>query len=190
MYDAVADPYCYPGTTVLINKLGLRDQAQLNAFEAEITLQRAAEPLPAGGLDYAHYRAIHRHLFQDVFAWAGRVRTVRISKDASMFCFPENIDGEMRTLFGNLRGLNFLRGLSPGAFAGHAAHFLSELNAIHPFREGNGRTQLAFLTLLAENAGHPLSLERMNPDAMLAAMVESFHGDEDQLRALIGALAS
>jgi cell filamentation protein len=188
MYDAVADPYCYPGTTVLINKLGLRDQAQLDSFEAGITIQRAAEPLPAGGLGYVHYRAIHRHLFQDVFTWAGRPRTVRISKDGSMFCFPENIDGEMRKLFDNLRGLDFLRGLSPGAFARHAAHFLSELNAIHCFREGNGRTQLAFLALLAESAGHPLALENMNPDAMLAAMVESFHGDEAQLRALIGAL--
>jgi cell filamentation protein len=67
MYKAEADPYCYPGTTVLINRLDLRDQAELSPFEAEITSQRAAEPLPAGRLGYRHYCAIHRHLFQDVY---------------------------------------------------------------------------------------------------------------------------
>lgn len=188
MYDAVADPYCYPDTTVLINKLALRDQAKLDAFEAEITTQRAAEPLPDGRLTYAHYRAIHRHLFQDVYAWAGKVRTVRISKDGSMFCYPEHIDGEMRKLFGKLRGSNYFQALAPEAFAERAAHFLSELNAIHPFREGNGRTQLALLTLLAERAGHPLRLDDLDPSTMLAAMVSSFSGKETKLRKLLETL--
>jgi cell filamentation protein len=163
MYDAVADPYCYPDTTVLINKLDLRDQAKLDAFEAEITTQRAAEPFPDGRLTYAHYRAIHRHLFQDVYAWAGQVRNVRIAKDGSMFCYPEHIDSEMRKLFGELRDSNYYRELAPKTFAESVAHFLSELNAIHPFREGNGRTQLALLTLLAERAGHPLALDNLDP---------------------------
>jgi cell filamentation protein len=185
MYDAVSDPYCYPDTAVLINKLDLRDQAKLDAFEAEITTQRATEPLPDGRLSYAHYRAIHRHLFQDVYAWAGKIRNVRIAKDGSMFCYPEHIDGEMRKLFGELRGNNYFRELAPETFADRAAHFLSELNAIHPFREGNGRAQLALLTLLAERAGHPLVLNKLDPDAMLAAMVSSFSGKETRLRKLI-----
>ncbi|MHB8268208.1 Fic/DOC family protein [Bradyrhizobium sp.] len=185
MYDAVVDPYCYPDTTVLINKLGLRDQAKLDAFEAEITTQRAAEPFPAGRLSYAHYRAMHRHLFQDVYKWAGRLRTVRISKEGSMFCYPEHIDGEMRKLFGALRDNRYFQGLRPHEFARRAAHFLSELNAIHPFREGNGRTQLALLTLLAERAGHPLALNNLEPPALLAAMVTSFSGKETKLRKLI-----
>jgi cell filamentation protein len=188
MYDAVADPYCYPGTTVLINKLDLRSQTELDAFEAEITIQRAAEPFPARALGYPSYRAIHRHLFQDVYPWAGKIRTVRISKDGSLFCYPENIDSEMRKLIANLRGSKFFRGLSPEAFSQSVSHFLAELNAIHPFREGNGRTQLALLALVADRAGHPLTLERMNPAAMLTAMVASFHGDEVQLRKLIAAL--
>jgi cell filamentation protein len=189
MYNAVADPYCYPDTTILINKLDLRDQAKLDAFEAEITTQRAAEALPGGRLSYAHYRAIHRHLFQDVYAWAGNIRNVRISKEGSMFCYPEHIDGEMRKLFGELRDSKYFQGLTPDAFAQKAAHFLSELNAIHPFREGNGRTQLALLILLAERAGHPLTLDNLDPTAMLAAMVTSFSGKEAKLRNLIETLA-
>jgi cell filamentation protein len=107
VYDAVADPYCYPGTTVLINKLDLREQTALDEFEAEISRERAAEPLPAGQFDVAHYEAIHHHLFQDVYDWAGEIRNVRISKDGSMFCFPEHIDKELAKLFAGLQEQSF-----------------------------------------------------------------------------------
>ncbi len=187
-YETSPDPYCYPGTTVLKNRLHLRDQAALDAFETLITDQRAAEPLPAGRLGYAHYRAIHRHLFQDVFAWAGKPRTVRIAKGGSMFCYPENIDSEMRRLFGRLVADRLLRGRSARDFATGAAYMLAELNAIHCFREGNGRTQLTYFTLLATRAGHPPALDRMQPDTMLQAMIDSFGGDETQLAALIEVL--
>jgi cell filamentation protein len=188
MYESGPDPYCYPGSSVLRNRLGLRDQAGLDAFEALITAQRGEEPLPRGRLGNAHYRAIHRHMFQDVFDWAGRLRTVRIAKGGSMFCYPEHIDGEMHKLFGRLSAEKFLRGADAGDFAQRSAHVLAELNAIHPFREGNGRTQLTYLTLLAAHAGRPLALERMDPAAMLAAMVRSFKTDERPLGALIAGL--
>jgi fido (protein-threonine AMPylation protein) len=119
-----------------------------------MSFERSTESLPSGRLSYSHFRAIHRHLFQDVYAWAGKVRTVRISKGESTFCYPEHIDQEMAKLFKALRQTGHLRGTSPQDFAKQAAHFLAELNAIHPFREGNGRTQLTFLTLLADRAGH------------------------------------
>lgn len=188
MYGAEPDPYCYPGTTVLINRLGIRDQAGLGAFEAEVTAERASQPLPAGRLSYTHYRAIHQHLFQDVYAWAGKIRTVRISKDGSTFCYPENIDREMRRLFADLARQEHLRGLGAPSFAKSAAHFLAELNAIHPFREGNGRTQLSFLTILAERAAHPLSIERLDPNAMLKATITSFSGHEQPLANVIAGL--
>lgn len=188
MYDAVEDPYCYPGTTVLRNRAGLRDQAALDAFELDMTTQRASEPLPRGRLGVRHYLAVHRHLFGDVYSWAGRRRTVRISKDGSAFAYPENIDREMARLFGWLRERGHLRGLPAAGFRRDAAHFLAELNAIHPFREGNGRTSLAFLALLAARAGHPLRLERLEPDEMLRAAIESFHGRNARLEALIARL--
>jgi cell filamentation protein len=181
MYDAAHDPYCYPGSTVLKNIPDIRDQAALDAFEAASTAQRADEPLPVGRMSVAHYRAIHRHLFQDVYAWAGRYRTVRIGKDGSAFCYPEHIDREMKVLFAELKSRRFLAGLSRDVFAERAAHFIATLNAIHPFREGNGRVQTTFITLLADRAEHPLDLDRLNPEAFLAAMVASFRGDESKL---------
>jgi cell filamentation protein len=132
-----------------------------------------------------HYRAIHHHLFQDVYGWAGRYRTVRLAKGTSMFCYPEHIAREMTRVFSDLKSQAYLRGRSRREFARGAAHFLADLNAIHPFREGNGRTQLTFLALLADYAGHPLDLDKLDPETTLAAMIKSFKGNEKPLRAVI-----
>lgn len=150
--------------------------------------QRFEEPLPAGRLSATHYRAIHGHLFGDVYPWAGKYRTVRISKDTSQFCYPENISSEMLRLFGALRRDNHGRGVSKGDFASWAAHVVAELNAIHPFREGNGRTQYSFLVLLALNAGHPLDLTRLDPERLLRATTTSFAGEERPLAETILAM--
>ncbi|QDL98095.1 Fic/DOC family protein [Rhodopseudomonas palustris] len=188
MYDAVADDYCYPGTTVLKNKLDLRDAAELSQFEAEISDARADEEVPDGNLDFEHFKAIHHHLFQDVYEWAGQIRNVRIAKNRSMFCYPENIETEAEKLFAELKRSDWLRGLDAAEFAAKSAHFLAELNAIHAFREGNGRTQLSFFLLVAERAGRPIGLEKLQPAAFLDAMIASFNGDEMPLAAAIEAL--
>lgn len=181
MYDSADDHYCYPGTTVLKNRRDLRTQAALDRFETAITAQRFDEPLPIGTLTEQHYRRLHRHLFRDVYGWAGEYRTVRISKGDSPFCYPEYIPGEMAKLFAALRQDGNLSGLSAQRFARKAASFLSNLNAIHPFRDGNGRSQMAFTTLLAARAGHPLHLNRLVPVDFMAAMIRSFQGDEEPL---------
>lgn len=160
----------------------MRDQAKLSAFEALSVAVRADEPLPGGRFSPAHYCAVHRHLFQDVYRWAGRYRTVRMTKDRSPFCFPENIAAEMRGLFARLHGANLLRETAAEDFAEKAAEFLAHLNAIHPFREGNGRTQPTFTVLLAAQAGHPLKLSRLDSTRFLQAMIAIFFGDETQLR--------
>jgi cell filamentation protein len=182
LYKAIQDPYCYKGGEVLRNRLGLRDRSALDAFEADATAQRFDEPLPSGRFGVAHYRAVHRHLFGDVYAWAGRFRTVRIAKGDSMFCYPEHIDREMSRVFADLKAKNLLRGMPAPEFADECACFLSQLNAIHPFRDGNGRAQLAFVSLLAHAAGFRLNLERMEPEPFLAAMIESFFGRTAPLR--------
>jgi cell filamentation protein len=188
MYAATHDPDCYPGGTVLKNLANLQEQSALDAFEAAMVTQRLDEPLPVGRLSYSHYRAIHRHIFGDVYPWAGRLRAVRISKGGSMFCYPENIDGEMRRLFVRLRAVNGFRGMDAPAFAEAAAHFLAELNAIHPFREGNGRTQLAFFAVIGDAAGREVHHDRLDPERMMAAMIESFLGNECLLTEAISEL--
>jgi cell filamentation protein len=116
-----------------------------------------------------------------VYSWAGEYRLVRISKGDSPFCYPEYIPQEMTKLFTGLRRDNNLNGLSAQQFARKAASFLSNLNAIHPFRDGNGRSHMAFTTLLAARAGHPLHLARLVPVDFMTAMIRSFQGDEEPL---------
>ena len=183
MYDAVNDPYCYFGTKVLKNRANIRRARELRQFELVMTTQRFDEPLPRGRFSVSHYCAVHHHLFQDVYSWAGKFRRVRISRRGSSFCYPEHIAREMRRLFADLRKRHFLRGLSQKEFAIQAAHFLAELNAIHAFRDGNGRSQLAFVTMLADRAGHPFDLARLRPAKFLKAMVASFFGNEKLLAA-------
>ncbi len=178
MYDSVDDPYCYPGTTVLKNRRNLRTQEALDRFELAMTAMRSQEQLPPGKLTEQHYQRVHRHLFKDVYTWAGEYREVRISKGDSPFCYPEYIPGEMAKLFEKLRQDNYLRGLTGQQFARQAASFLANLNAIHPFRDGNGRSQMAFMTLLGVRAGHPLRLNKIDPAGFMDAMIQSFQGDE------------
>jgi cell filamentation protein len=189
-YDAFDDPYSYKGSNCLKNRLGLRDPAVLQAFELEMSSLRAAEPLPTGRLGPGHYQRVHWHLFRDVYTWAGRYRTIRTAKGGNWFCFPEHIPAQMDLLFVRLQTEIFLPGTDGNVFVTDVADFLSELNAIHPFREGNGRAQLAFLHLIAERAGHPLRLERIQPQTFLTAMIQSFDGDCTGLREELAALGS
>jgi cell filamentation protein len=188
-YEVFDDPYCYPDTFVLKNKAGIKDAASLEAFELEMSTLRAEESLPDGNFSPAHYRKVHRHLFQDVYSWAGRSRTVRTSKGGNPFCYPEYIDSAMNQLFKNLASGPFTGGASADEFITAAADFLAELNAIHPFRDGNGRAQLSFLYLLAARAGHALALDKIERETFLPAMIASFSGDtralKEELRKLL-----
>jgi cell filamentation protein len=180
-YEVFDDPYCYQGTFVLKNRANLRDADRLQAFELEMSVLRAEEPLPKGRFGPAHYRAIHRHLFGDVYTWAGRYRTVRTAKGGNVFCYPEHIDAQMTSLFARLRTRPFTGGALANHFVREAAAFLAELNAIHAFREGNGRSQLAFLRLVSMRAGHAFELTELRPSPFLAAMIRSFGGDVKSL---------
>lgn len=184
-YTAEPDPACYPGSTVLINLLDIRDQALLEEAELALFLTRAEEPFPAGDFGVADYLRLHWHLFQDVYPWAGQIRTIRIAKGSSWFCYPEYIERELERVFAELGDADALRHLSPPEFARKAGHFVAELNAIHPFREGNGRTQLAFLAILAEHAGLSFNADVLEKERVIGAMIESFAGDEAALVRLI-----
>jgi len=185
VYAAEDDPLYYPGTTVLRNKLNIEDQAQLDEFELALFLTRADEEVPGGNLDYEHYKVVHHHLFQDIYEWAGEVRTIRIGKGGNWFCYPEYIDQEMHRIFEGMTEADYFRGLSIEDFAVGAAHFLAEINAVHPFREGNGRTQLTFLAMLMENAGFSFNADVLERELVLDAMIKSFAGDETRLAKLI-----
>jgi cell filamentation protein len=189
-YDTFEDPYSYRGSQCLKNRRGLRDPAVLQIFEMEMSALRAQEPLPDGWFGPPHYKRVHWHLFRDVYRWAGQYRTVRTAKGGHWFCYPEHIDAQMRRLFQNLTGPGFKPGSEASTFIPNLAEFLTELNAIHPFREGNGRAQLAFVCLLGSRTGHPFHLDRLNPESFMSAMIKSFQGDLGALTAELEVLCS
>ncbi len=188
MYEPDTDPYLYPDSRVLRNLLGIHNSAKLAKIERRFTAARADEGLPDGQLDYKHYKSIHRHLFQDVYEWAGEPRTVNMTKGGSPFCRIEFIDSEMIKLFKAIRGEKHFKDLDFHAAAERAAHYLVEINAIHPFREGNGRTQHAFLGLLLAHAGHPRDLSKVDPQRLLQAAIDGFNGDERPMYEVIVSL--
>lgn len=180
-YETVADPACYPGSDVLINLPDLRDADALEAFELEAVGRRSLEPPPPGDFDPAHYRALHRHLFGDVYEWAGEYRTIQTSKGGSQFAHPDYIKAQMHEAFKRLTQPVFMPGGDADAFIVEAAEFLGDVNHIHPFREGNGRTQLIFLRLIGLRAGHAFRSEAVEAEEFLSAMIQSYYGRMEAL---------
>ena len=170
--------YCYPPDyTVLRNRLDLRDAPALDAAERKFVAQRLLEPVPAGDFDLAHLKAIHRHLFQDIYVWAGEVRTVEIARDGSRFQPRRFIETGMADIHRRIVTAGYFRGLEPDGFAGGAGPVLGDVNHVHPFREGNGRTQFQYLKQLAARAGHVLDLTRIDRAVWLDASRRSNTGD-------------
>jgi cell filamentation protein len=186
-YDA-DDVYCIPGTAVLKNKAGITDQDQLDEYEGDFTAIRLLEltqnPVE-GSFDLAHLCKIHQYLFQDVYEWAGEVRTVDIIRGDSRFCNVRHIQSYSNTVFSALAAEKYLVSLEPKVFAHRLAHYLSEINAIHPFREGNGRVQRLFISQLAEQAGYSLDYSALDQVELYPVMQESFLGNVKPLADLI-----
>ena len=144
--------------------------------------QRLEEGAPSGRFDLKHLRAIHRHLFQDVYDWAGKVRTVELAKGQTQFLPFGRLGMGMGDVHRRLVSGGFHRALDPGAFAAAAAVTIGDLNHVHPFREGNGRTQLEYLRQLAHRAGHALNLDRLRPAPWIAASRAAHLGEYDLMR--------
>jgi cell filamentation protein len=182
------DHYLDRATGVLKNRLGIADAATLEQAEASLVATRAYElsqtPLK-GRFDLAHLQAIHRYLFGDVYEWAGQLRTIDLSKGSHRFAHHAHIGNSAALIFKQLAEEKHLAGLDPAAFSDRAAFYLGELNALHPFREGNGRAQREFLSHLAHATGYYIAWENMKQPDLLQASIESFRGDTSKLAALI-----
>lgn len=183
------DPYLDPETGVLKNRLGITDESELEKAEAAFVAWRSYElsQKPIGGrFDLAHLQAIHRHLFGDVYDWAGDIRTIDLSKGNAYFANHARIVGAARPIFEKLAKERYLKGLDAAAFGERAAYYLGEINALHPFREGNGRAQREFVNHLARANGYVIDWTGIGPEAMTQASIEAFHrGDTAKFAAFI-----
>ena len=170
---------CYPGTTVLINKLGLREQAALDHAERIIVTLHAAE-IEARGCEeaftFSFYRSLHKALFEDLYDWAGELRRVNLSKKGTFFYPADKLREYGEAKFHYLSEKQEFRGLSKQEFTAEIADFYSELNMLHPFREGNGRTQRLFFTLLIRRCGYQIDFADCDLDALMMATIYAAQG--------------
>lgn len=189
-YDDEQDAkYCYPGTNVLKNKLDIRDLDRLHEAERDFSSVRQAELSNmgvTGDFSFKHLCSIHKQLFQDVYSWAGKTRTVDISK-GTIFCLVQFIESQFDDLYRKLKKENFLADISDEKEMGkRLAFYLGELNMIHPFREGNGRTQRIFIEQLCLNNGRfEIDFTEITKEEMIAASVRSANASNDMLEDLI-----
>ncbi|WP_267523096.1 Fic/DOC family protein [Campylobacter sp. MG1] len=180
------------------NKLGISDYKKFENASKNLTIIRAhtliKNPIK-GKFDYKHLKAIHKHIFQDVFSWAGKDRYElglysAMFKGNSMFCAGKFIPSEANRIFNNLAKKNYFMDIKNiDDFAVNLAEFLGDLNALHPFREGNGRTERIFVNELAKNAGFKLDLglisQKDTIDASIKAMDCDFSLYENLIKAML-----
>ena len=179
---------CYPSTTVLVNRLNIRDEAVLAKVEGTLSAARAAQWLSAPEVDtfdFEHYKTIHRFLFADLYGWTGQVRNVNISKKGTSFCPAGQINEQADRMFSYLKNQHFFCGLPKDAFADALVDFYCSTNMLHPFREGNGRTQRIFLSQLAQNAGYMLNFAKIDGELLMIATIQSAQGVTDLLRQVL-----
>lgn len=168
--------YCYPNSDVLINKLNIRNGEILFEAERKLTMLRISDLIDnpiKGEFDLKHLQEIHKYIFQDIYDWSGEIRTVDIAKQ-NMFCKAQYINGQASSIFENLKKEKFLIGLGRDEMVNKLSYYFSEINALHPFREGNGRSQREFIRELVLFCNYRIDFRKVNKNLMLEASKDSF----------------
>lgn len=181
------DHYVYPGTNVLVNKFDIQDPVKLEATERKVSNLEIAKMRfegVTGRFDPEHLKSIHRRIFGAVYDWAGEFRDIEIWKGGTAFVAPEGIEYEIDDLCGRIRDAGYFRGMPHDDTANALADAMADLNGIHPFREGNGRTQRAFIGQLALNAGYDLDFTKMSENDMRNASMAAARGNRNLMRYL------
>lgn len=177
--------YFVDGDNVLENKLGISDPHQFMLAEQEITAKKSALLLSESSavFDFNYLKHIHKVLFEDIYNFAGQIRTVDIAKPGAIapFAHAEYIEAEAKQIFSNLYDKKYLINMVKSTFVHEIADLSAELNALHPFREGNGRTIRLFLILLADHAGYLLDYSQVSAEELINADKVAFEGNSDFL---------
>jgi cell filamentation protein len=180
-----SENYCYPGTDILKNKLGIRDDVALTVAEREITSLKLLKLYKIPTVEEFNFETlckIHEIIFEDIYEWAGQIRRGDfLLKGNSIFCRGPYIVENAKIIFGNISNENDLCGLNKSEFVERMAYYMGEINALHPFREGNGRTAREFFRQLSLNANYTLDFRKTEKEKLLTADIEAFNGKYERL---------
>ena len=178
VYSVASSIYCYTDSSVLKNKLDIRDPALLRKVEADLSTARQAEIFRTpvvGRFTAPHLCNIHRKLLGDVYSFAGHFRREDIAKGPTRFVTYSQIKEKLQRLLGQLQQEKWLENVPFEAFAARSAYYMAELNYIHPFREGNGRAIREFMRLLFLHNGYVVQWDAVDVEALLNAMIDSVY---------------
>lgn len=192
LYQTGTDPYIDPSTGVLRNKLGLTTQDQLDTAESDIAsleiVELTVENIPAlATVNLDTLKQIHHRIFKDIYDWVGELRTISVGKDATKFCEPQFIGAEGKRIFDELLSEDILFTISDKVtYVARLAYYYSELNLLHPFREGNGRTLRTFMSVLAMNTGgNIIAWDRMDQQENIGACAYAAYHDETKIEQML-----
>lgn len=178
---------CYEGTSCLINKLNIRDEKALARVEAKITFAKSStletESI-SSTFDFEHYKAIHKYLFDELYDWAGQTRSVNLSKKGTSFADVDEIERIADTCFKNLADNDYFRNQEFADFVDDIVDFYCVTNMLHPFREGNGRVQRAFISQLIRFNGYDINFNDIHTDELMIATIQAANGVTDNLKAI------
>ena len=177
-YGTGNDPYCYKNTDVLINELSIKDAIILEQAETEISnISSAAIDFTPPPYNFTYLQNIHRILFSDLYLWAGKTRIIGMRKGDTMFCHPEHIQRETDKLFKQFANDDYFQKSTITSLVVKIAELYGDLNIIHPFREGNGRSQRILFEHIIVNCGYKISWASVNKEDWIKANINSVHCD-------------
>lgn len=184
-FSTEQDPYLNPDTGILANIPGLETQGELDRFE-EILFQANFEEATLYAQNLVDFnldawKVIHRICFSDVYQWAGETRTVRISKGTTVFAYPEHIESESSRIFAELNNLLVTEKLT----LDKAAELFADINVLHPFREGNGRTQRILFSDVLRRIGYLVDYNLTSQDEMIEAMIHGYSANYEPIKRLM-----
>jgi len=180
LYTQSNSIYCYENSNVLKNKLNIKDNAILRDLENKITFAGLLELQITelqGDFDKKHFLGLHKFLFGKLYSFAGEIRKEDIYKGETMFCSWQYVDEQLDNVFKQKIKLEKnLKGTKED-IVNYLVYLITELNIIHPFREGNGRTIREFIRILAKKYGYETNWQNLEKNELLDAMILSVKDD-------------
>lgn len=182
MYERRKSIYCYEETNTLINKLDIKNQKLLEEYEKKIValkLLSLEKQGISGNFDISHFSNIHKYLFDEIYPFAGLFRTENIAKGNFRFAEWEYIEEQLIKLLEELKNKDYLKDCDKQKLAERLSYYISELNVLHPFREGNGRVIREFVRQLALKNNYYLRFNLVKPEELLNASIKSIIDNTD-----------
>ena len=157
----------------------------LKNIEAAITFAKISEleQTPINGcFDFEHYKSIHKYIFEDLYDWAGKIRDVDLSKKGTSFTLAKDIESLAERCFARLKKENYFKTDDFDLFIENIVDFYCVSNMLHPFREGNGRTQRVFIAQLIRKNGFDIDFSEIDNDELIIATIHAANGVTDYLK--------